>query len=746
MSVLRFYWRLGAVFLAGLVIGLAGSTSVSATPSNYRIFGNCSEPPYSIAKEYVSDEGNLLDYCLNAGRGELHVMNPHSGLYIALKDDPPALSYTTTGGLYEKWLTREYNDDKTDNVFLLAPGASAVFDVSRSNVELKPAQALFASHMAALSGSLPLDSLSEAAMEEVTTQLVAKYSSGDIAKELHLANSLGARTKHLEGVLDWMYSDSKITKHITPSMVKDAALRLTGVQVISRLNQLNLAVAAVGSGAQTIRAEKLPLLYAPIELEKKIYKTKSGTLYVLDDGDLIAIPRDTDSLSCLYSKGYTYIGRMDYNYASSAAYYMGRSISPLSSEYLELEDGISQSVPDSHKCTKIRSESLVSVDGASYYVLPGGWYQSVRYQGDYQCHKSNGAQVVTITSRAHLDANFKRKSGNASCFDRADYKNTVVDIAGSSESYYIDTSYRPIHIGSSSTYNCLLERGGHREVREVEYGYLKENMTFASGNASCHSRSSLKYDVIVQKGTSSYWYVDGSGVRRRAADSSAHLYCLRKRYGTVTNVDSRDIVKLKYSSKKQTCSEVNKYKSRIIRTPNGKSYWITKYGNRYHIPNSEGYYCQNRKQSNKGHTNVSYTTASRLRYKGTLKCKNIKIRNKIIRRANGTAYWIDGSGRRFHIPDGATFNCLGGWGKTHNHASYYTQQSYTYYGKARCFRGKLLNGRVIKHQAGDAHLISWSGNRHWIPTGAVYYKHSWRGVIGVSRATINALPEKGWAS
>ncbi|MEM6998191.1 MAG: SGNH/GDSL hydrolase family protein, partial [Patescibacteria group bacterium] len=414
------------------------------------------------------------------------------------------------------------------------------------------------------------------------------------------------------------------------------------------------------------------------------------------------------------------------------------------------ESYISKYVGKAHDATCIDKDywhgNIANIDGESYYLRSDGTYQWLRWQGEYSCYVARGSKIRSA-SRSFIDSHFSY-TGRADpfCIDSGYYKNKVVRIAGSSASYFVSSAGTLQHIGSTSAYYCLLERSGVSVRSNVELGYLKDGFRYVSGNTACHSKAKIKHDVVYADGR--YWFTHDNGKRYLIKDAK-HEYCMRGRYGYEGRVDTADLRKYTYSSHRITCKTINDYRGKMIRYPNGGIYYVDSSGRERSVSSWEHYKCFARRYKTGSYKNVPHSYHGHLPNGPSMgQCKETGIRGKIIRRSDGRSYWITSTGKRYWIPDGHTFNCFGGWGNIVNDVTHETHVHYRYYGHARCYRGQLLNGKVIRHSDGDAHYVFRSGKgRYWMGNGSAYWRYiGYSGAKHInvySRWLVNSIPYKG---
>lgn len=386
-------------------------------------------------------------------------------------------------------------------------------------------------------------------------------------------------------------------------------------------------------------------------------------------------------------------------------------------------------------------KNIVVHGGKSYFIYPGNILKPIAWQGDYNCFVSKGAKVRQNVESSYLIRYFRYTSGEASCYDDKYYNNAVVTISGSGASYYVRSGTLQ-HIASTSDFYCALQRPGAQLRQKAELGYLLKNLRLVSGNIACKTSAQLA-NKAARDSSGTYWFTNANGYRYRMTNW-VHEHCLKTSYGDVGYVDTLDIQKFTLSSATARCYEVDAYANRFIHYA-GTIYYVEPSGIKRAINSWDRYLCQQRKVGG-SYINVGYSTISRLPSGAVFDyCTNEGVRNAIIREPNGTAWWINSYGQRFHIPDGGTWNCFGGWGRVAlDWITPETRNSYQYVsGSARCYGGILINNRVIRHVNGDCHFVDSAGNRHWLGSIAAYWRYvnAYGGYISVTRSYINSLPQ-----
>jgi hypothetical protein len=155
-------------------------------------------------------------------------------------------------------------------------------------------------------------------------------------------------------------------------------------------------------------------------------------------------------------------------------------------------------------------------------------------------------------------------------------------------------------------------------------------------------------------------------------------------------------------------------------TSTGTSYYIDSSGFAHWIPNGGVYLCLTAWD---GASVVQGTQAQAETFpRGTNEsCEVTQAFNTIVREANGTSFYVDGSGVAHWIPNGGTFSCLYYWDGVAMYSPVTVQQADTFArgSNESCEVTQAFN-TVIRQSNGTSYYVDDSGVAHWIQNGATY--------------------------
>src|SRR5437764_911520 len=111
--------------------------------------------------------------------------------------------------------------------------------------------------------------------------------------------------------------------------------------------------------------------------------------------------------------------------------------------------------------------------------------------------------------------------------------------------------------------------------------------------------------------------------------------------------------------------------------------------------------------------NVSVQQAKTFAQGSNESCQVTQAFKTIMREANGTSYYVDGSGIRHWIPNGGVFSCLYYWDGVSMWINVSVEQAYAFArgSKESCQVSQSFN-TIIREADGTSYYVDGSGTRH----------------------------------
>lgn len=234
---------------------------------------------------------------------------------------------------------------------------------------------------------------------------------------------------------------------------------------------------------------------------------------------------------------------------------------------------------------------------------------------------------------------------------------------------------------------------------------------------------------------------DGNGLLRRWIPTGTDYTCARAEGRAVVTVTRYQVAEIRSGSNRPggNC---------IIRGPGGDSHFVNNEGRREWIPDSPTWDCEVGRGVPMRDVPAGFVDG--VAEVGWHYCLNkANLRNKVLRHADGDAYFIHPNDTKTWIPDGATFACRTRQGapvtdtRWREYVNAFPGSEWDY-----CYDINTMKGRIVTHPDGDSHYIDTDGTRHWIPSAAVYSCLRARGIPADTirwRQYITNTPEREWA-
>jgi hypothetical protein len=391
-----------------------------------------------------------------------------------------------------------------------------------------------------------------------------------------------------------------------------------------------------------------------------------------------------------------------------------------------------RSIVDGNQPLAAPDRVIRQADGQSWYVDANNVRHPIADGGTYLCLTAwHGKGVVDVTPG---QAATLVEGAAATC--RADQAANHVLHLTDDTSWFVDANLVRHAIPDGGTYECLVARG--HSVIEASSEQV-EAITLGD-TASCAPDMP---NIVIRLDDNQSWFVDASNVRHPIPDGGTFL-CLTAWKGfPLVNVLAEQAAALTEGDA-ATC-RVDEAADHIIRMANGSAYFVDSDLVRHHIPDGGTYECL----VNRGVPvidNVSRQQVDALAAGGDATCtapvQTLDAPDRIIRQADGQAWYVDGNNVRHSIANGGTFLCLKAWlGKAVVDVTPAQVATLAEGDPATC-RPDAAN-RVVRTANGAAYFVDGNLVRHHIETGGAYNcLVSVRGVPlidGVSQEHVDAL-------
>ena len=276
-----------------------------------------------------------------------------------------------------------------------------------------------------------------------------------------------------------------------------------------------------------------------------LYYWKNKSLYNNLSQDAVdALPTSNTNASCVVSEAFDTIVRVG---ATGTSYYVdgsgykhwipnGGTYNCLyywkgKAAYYDLPQVYVDAIPSSStnaSCTANEAfDHLVRVaaTGASYYVDTGGTKHWIPNGGTFNClYYWKGKWLYNNLLQGHVDT--FPTGGNQSCTANEAY-DTIVRVAATGASYYVDTGGTKHWIPNGGTFNCLYYWKGKAAYMSLLQGHVD---TFATGgNQSCAVTEAINH-IVREGATGKAYFVDGNIVRHWIQDGATYNCLVKKGY------------------------------------------------------------------------------------------------------------------------------------------------------------------------------------------------------------------------
>jgi hypothetical protein len=289
-------------------------------------------------------------------------------------------------------------------------------------------------------------------------------------------------------------------------------------------------------------------------------------------------------------------------------------------------------------------------DGTSYYVDGSGVAHWIPNGGTFLClYDWDGVSLYNNLTDAQLGA-FPVGS-NESCQVTKAFGDIIEGSDGTS--YYVDGSGVAHWIPNGGTFSCLYYWDGVSLYKNLTQAQLD---TFPVGsNESCQVTKAFGDIIEGSDGTS--YYVDDSGVAHWIPNGGT-FSCLYywDDVSLWSNLSVQQLDTFPVGSN-ESC-QVTKVFGDIIEGSDGTSYYVDGSGVAHWIPNGGTFSCLYYWDGVSLWSNLSVQQLDTFPVGSNESCQVTKAFNTVLRQSDGTAWYVDDSGDRHWIQNGATYNCL----------------------------------------------------------------------------------------
>jgi glucosylceramidase len=323
------------------------------------------------------------------------------------------------------------------------------------------------------------------------------------------------------------------------------------------------------------------------------------------------------------------------------------------------------------------------------------------------------------------------------CFDPVAARGHIIRNSDGT-SYYVDRTGWRHWIRDGGVFACL---GGWDNIIDgVSWDDIRK-IPESSTQAECFT--AVAGDMIRHPDGDSYLLTaTPQGLLRHHLPTAASYACTR------AEGDRRVVAVTRYQIDEITAGAPESGANCILRAPEGDAHFINNEGRREWIPDSITWDCEIGRGIRV--VDTSRAVVNSIDEVGWHYCLNMaSLHNKVLRHADGDAYYIHPDDTKTWIPDGATYACRTNQGtavaetRWREYVNAFRGSEWDY-----CYDINTMRGRIITHPDGDSHYVGQDGRRHWIPSQAVYNCLRSRGIPADTvrwREYITNTPEGEWA-
>ncbi len=290
---------------------------------------------------------------------------------------------------------------------------------------------------------------------------------------------------------------------------------------------------------------------------------------------------------------------------------------------------------------------LHQADGTSWYVGADLVRREIPDGGTYECLVAKGHPVLEV-STDQVEA--LTLGDEASC--TPDMPNVVIRVDGG-QSWYVDAGNVRHPIPDGGTFLCLTAWKGIALVNVLP----DQAATLTEGNAAM-CRVDEAAGSIVRKSDGTAYYVDSNLVRHHIPDGGTYECLVNQGAPVIDNVTQEQVDAIAAGDDATCAPPVQPLEVRdaIIHQADSRSWYVDAHGVRHPIPDGGTYLCL-KAWHGKPVIEVSTQQAATLTEGSIAMCRP-DAANRVIRRSDGAAFFVDSNLVRHAIPTGGMYNCL----------------------------------------------------------------------------------------
>lgn len=381
-----------------------------------------------------------------------------------------------------------------------------------------------------------------------------------------------------------------------------------------------------------------------------------------------------------------------------------------------------------------RGHVIRADDGSSWYVDLRGASHWIPDGGTFDCITQQGRSPHPYVVPRRLVGNWGVPKEDAQCV-RAGIGDIISTHDG--DAYLINAGWTRSWIPDGRTYMCL-EANGSKAIHDVPRYYVMDLQQVGHASFKCYDAAGVKGKTVRADDGTSY-YIDKRGGKHWIRDGGT-FECIAAQTGEPWpyTVPSSWLTQPQYED--AMC--VRASPGSVIRHPDGDAYRINPDWTRSWIPNAPTYECYRAEQ--RGVVEVPRYYIDDLRAAANAAYPSGHC---IVRKPDGTSFYINDQGKREWVPDTPTWDCAIGRGVPVINSDDGTINSIDEVGWHYCLNKASLRGKMLRHVDGDAHYIHADDTSTWIPDEFTYSCRTRAGVSVVQtrwREYVTAFPDSGW--
>ncbi|GAW52461.1 hypothetical protein PD653_4558 [Nocardioides sp. PD653] len=447
-----------------------------------------------------------------------------------------------------------------------------------------------------------------------------------------------------------------------------------------------------------------------------IIRTRDGDAYLLDAGWVRRWIPDGNSYDCLRLNGHAVVN------AVPRYYVMDHTSGP--------DATLDCASRDAAKGHVVKAD-----DGSSWYIDLRGTAHWIPDGGTYDCITQQGRSLHPYVIPRRLLGNFGDPKEYAACV-RASPGSIIR--TKDSDAYLIQPDWTRSWIPDGRTYQCL-EANDHALVDNVPRYYLMDLTQGPNVSLNCYDAAAVKGKAVRASDGSSF-YIDKRGGKHWIPDGGT-FECVAAQTGGAWpyRVPVAWLTQERYEEAQ--CVRANP--GDIIRHSDGDAYLINGDWSRGWIPDAASYACWRAEQRAVVHNVPRYYVDDLVQVGNA----SYPSGHCLVRRPNGSAYFVNNEGNKEWVPDTPTWDCEVGRGVPVVNSTDGIVDSITEVGWHYCLNKANLRGKLLRHTDGDVSYIHGDDTRTWVPDEFTYNCRTNAGVQVVEtrwREYVNAFADAGW--